>query len=197
MAHKSFSVFKSIVIGGVFFIIPIGLILIGISKALQFLRPIANILAIRLPYKVYSGITLAFLVELMLFILLCFAAGLFHQTTTGKKFINWLEANLLSNIPGYSFMKNAGESIAGIDIKNLQEVVLVGGEGEWELGFVTEKLQNELYAVFIPDTPNPWEGSLKFVNHEKIKKTTLTTKEALSIIKNMGVNSNKFLKNIE
>ena len=194
MRTSSTQFFKSTVIGGLFFIIPIALIVIVLAKCLAVARPLAVLLAEKLPFEKIGGVAISFLLEIGLLIVVCFFGGLFYRTKPAKRFVAWLESNILSNIPSYSFMKSMGESMVGIDENKTQEVVLVWIEDSWQLAFVTDRLANGLIAVYVPGAPSPWSGSLYFMTAEKIRKVDITVKEALAIIKRIGVGTGEILK---
>ena len=194
MRNSSTQFFKSTVIGGLFFIIPIALIVIVLAKCLAVARPIAVLLAEKLPFEKIGGVAISFLLEIGLVILVCFFGGLFYKTRPAKHFVAWLESNILSNIPSYSFMKSMGESVLGMDESKTQEVVLAWIEESWQLAFVTDRLANGMIAVYVPGAPSPWSGSLYFMTVEKIRKVDITVKYALAIIKRIGVGTDEILK---
>ncbi len=53
----------------------------------------------------------------------------------------WIEGNILSNIPGYRFLKGMGESAVGLTSQELKEVVLVDVEEVWQIGFDAKNRQ--------------------------------------------------------
>ena len=56
-----------------------------------------------------------------------------------------------------------GETAAGLKSNNLKEVVLVDIEEVWQIGFLMERLDKDLNAVFIPGGLNPMSGNVVFV----------------------------------
>ena len=75
----------------------------------------------------------------------------------------WVEDNILSNIPGYTLLKGMSETAVGLESNNLKKVVLVDIEEVWQIGFLMERLDDVLNAVFIQGAPNPKSGNVVFV----------------------------------
>ena len=123
----------------------------------------------------------------------CFVAGLSSRLKWAKKFTDLLET-LLSHVPGYTFIKSVVENIVGVEENKVQEVVLAWVEESWQLGFVNERLDNGLIAVYVLGAPSPTSGSLYFMTEEKIKKIDLTPAQALLITNRTGIGANKLMK---
>ena len=61
----------------------------------------------------------------------------------------------LSHVPGYTFIKSVVENIVGVEENKVQEVVLAWVEESWQLGFMNERLDNGLIAVYVLGAPSP------------------------------------------
>jgi uncharacterized membrane protein len=64
-------------------------------------------------------------------------------------------------------------------------VVLVPTDG-WVLAFQVEELTNNEVLVFIPASPNPYEGNLNIFQKSEIRNTNLLPKDAYTILKKTG-----------
>jgi len=133
------------------------------------------------------------LMILVVLLLICYLAGLLASTMPAKKIISWIEDSVLANIPGYTFMKKAGENLMGFDTEKSYPVILVSIEEAWQIGFLIERVDESHIAVYVPGAPSPWSGSMYFMPNERIKEIDITYKEALNIIKNIGAGSSKRL----
>jgi len=63
----------------------------------------------------------------------------------------WVEDNILSNIPGYTLLKGMSETAVGLESNNLKEVVLVDIEEVWQIGFLMERLDDDKTVVICTD----------------------------------------------
>ena len=88
------------IVGGVFFLAPFVVLIIIFGKAIQILRDVVGPIAEHIPIKSAIGLETPKLLAITLLIALCFLAGLLAQTRPAKKLVDWLEATLLSNLPG-------------------------------------------------------------------------------------------------
>ncbi|MEP0132803.1 MAG: DUF502 domain-containing protein [Eudoraea sp.] len=188
------SFIKTTLIGGLFFVIPIVLVLLIIGKILEIFRKLVTPIADIIPLETIGGITLSGIIALLVLLLLCFIAGLFANTKKANDLKNWIEATILSNIPGYTLLKGMTESAIGVDSENLKDVVLVDIEEVWQIGFLMDEIDDELSSVYIPGAPNPMSGDVFFVKNERLKKLDLPELSAMKIYKKMGLDAKQILK---
>jgi uncharacterized membrane protein len=191
---KKFSLLKTTLIGGIFFLIPFGMLIMLGSKAVAVLKKIAGPIAEILPFPSFLGFNKAYGLAILLLALICFIAGLIARTKPAKRLVSWLEDSVLSLVPGYTFMKKSSENMAGFNDQQSFDVVLARIEGAWQLAFLIERIDENNSAVYVPGAPSPWSGSLYFMTNDTIKDVDITYKEALNCIKNLGSGSAKYLE---
>jgi len=185
---------KTTLIGGLFFVIPIVLVLLILDKILEFFRKLVAPIADLIPLEAFGGITISRIFALLVLLLICFMAGLFSKSTKASQFRKWIEDKILSHIPGYTLLKGMTESAAGRDSEDLKDVVLVDIEEVWQIGFLMDEIDDELSAVYIPGAPNPMSGDVFFVKKERLKKLDLPELSAMKIYKKLGSDAKKILK---
>ena len=103
------------ILGGVLFLTPIVVLGFVLSKAFDIVRRGLKPLTALIPDTLASGpsMTTAILAIIIL-ALLCFLAGLSARTPVAQKFVRGLEATVLSKLPGYEYLKEAGTSVLGL-----------------------------------------------------------------------------------
>ena len=121
-------------------------------------------------------------------------AGLFAKTDAAKKFLNWLETNLLSNFPGYSFLKNLGEEFAGSAPTERYQSVLVRFDDAWQIGFQVELIEGGKVVVFIPGSPNPLAGGVFIFDEERVVLLDESSTVAVNILRKLGVGTGELIK---
>jgi len=191
--RKLFSFIKTTLIGGLFFIIPIVLLIFGLGKVIEIFRKLVAPIAQNISVSIFGQHALSRIIAIVILVLVCFIAGLLTKTKIARQLKEWGEKNILSNIPGYSLLIGMGENAAGIESKNLKEVVLIDVEEVWQIGFLMERLDDDLNAVFIPGAPNPMSGDVVFVKWDRLKLLDITDLSAMKILKKFGVDSKKIL----
>ncbi|HSF54405.1 MAG TPA: DUF502 domain-containing protein, partial [Algoriphagus sp.] len=185
-----FNIVSQTVKGGIFFLLPIVIIVLLFAKALSTVKPVAETIReqvhLEFPF-------LALIISLMILLLICYLAGWVAGKGMGKAMINWLENNLLDLFPGYQLMKSTMETKVGNISEKEFPVVLVPGDG-WQIGFQVEVLPNEEVVVFIPSAPNVWEGSLAIFEKAQLRATKLKQADVMALMKKLGVGTAELLK---
>jgi uncharacterized membrane protein len=171
--------------GGIFFLIPIALIVIICDKVIQFIRPAGLKISSTIDPAGDSIFNRPYLICALLLMFLCFGLGLIASSKIGDRFISWLERNVLSVLPGYLFLKSTGQAIVGLEDATTYPVVLAQTDG-WVMAFLINRVDDNV-VLFIPGSPNPSSGSVMIFNSGEIIETTMTQKEAIKYLRNTGI----------
>ena len=67
---------------------------------------------------------------------------------------------MLSKVPAYEYLKQAGASAMGLGEMADHPVVLAQLGGAWRIGVQTEVVGGGLVALVVPNSPNPMSGSV-------------------------------------
>lgn len=188
-------IIKATFLGGILFLTPLVVLLIIFEKGYGIIQKVTLPLVSNLPRIHVLGIGLQELAGIIIIIFLCFIAGLLAKTTMASRLIQKLEDGVLSLVPGYSFMKKMNENMMGMESKEDLKVVLVPTDAGWQFAFLIEQIDENNFTVFIPDAPNPWSGSVVFVEKKDIKEIEISQKQALACIRKLGYGSKELLKN--
>jgi uncharacterized membrane protein len=188
-----FDFLKTTLLGGALFLAPILLVGFVIGNALDIAGGIVDPLADWVPVDQIGGISVAKLVAVAAIVLFCFLAGLLANAALAKKFGDWLESTVLCNVPGYEVIKSMGESLVGIERDQAHQAVLARIEDAWQIAFLVERIDGGHVAVFVPDAPNPWSGSVFFMPEDRVKSLDLSRAQLLKCLNRLGVGSNSLL----
>jgi len=181
-------------VGGVLFLVPFIILIIILGKALEILIGIVAPVAERIPLESAIGLETPKILALFLLVLLCFMAGLFARTASAKKMVSWLESMLLSNLPGYSFMKNLGEEVGGTAPTQNYQSVLVRFDDASQIGFLVERTPDRRVVVFIPDSPSPWTGSVFVIDEDRVTLFDEATTSAVKCLQKLGAGAGELIK---
>lgn len=188
-------IIKTTFLGGILFLVPLVVLLIVLEKGYGIVQKTTLPLVSALPKVSVLGLAIQELVGLLIIILICLVAGLLARTAAAEKLVQKLEEGILSFVPGYSFMKSLNENILGLESKDDLKVILVPTDAGLQFAFLIEQISDEKSTVFIPDAPNPWSGSVVFVDKKDITEIDITQKQALACIRKLGYGSEELLKN--
>ncbi|WP_316635178.1 DUF502 domain-containing protein [uncultured Flavobacterium sp.] len=190
-----FKIIKATFLGGILFLTPLVLLLIILEKGYHIIQKITHPIVNQFPKVKILGLAIEEIAAILIIAFICIAAGLIAKTTYAQKLIHKLEDGILSFVPGYSFMKSINESMMGFESNQDLKVVLVPTDAGLQFAFLIEQINENNFSVFIPNAPNPWSGSVVFVEKKDIKEVDMTQKQALACIRKLGFGSKELLKN--
>jgi uncharacterized membrane protein len=187
---------RTTILGGALFLMPIVVLAFVLNKAFDYARRGLKPMAKLIPDQLVSGATMEAVVAIGLIVLLCFLAGLFARTVLAQKVMSELESAVLSNVPAYEYLKQAGSSMMGLGEIAEHPVVLAQVGGAWRLGVQTDVAANGLTAVFIPNSPNTFSGSVFFLASDKVRPLDVPLRTALGCLERLGARGGLFLSNL-
>ena len=161
------------VLGGVLFLTPIVVLAFILGKAFDLARRGLKPVTAIIPDRFVSGVTMEGILAIVLIAILCFLAGLFARTRPAQRIIAELEFSVLSKVPAYEYLKQAGASVMGLGEMADHPVVLAQLGGAWRIGVQTDVVGGGLVAVFVPNSPNPMSGSVFLVAANSVRPASL------------------------
>lgn len=184
---------RATLIGGVLYLVPIVLLLAILGKAMQIAHQISPPLLRGIEAAHLGHFLSPRIVAVLVLVLFCLAAGLFARTALAKRIGARLDSTL-ANLPGYSFYRSMGDSLAGAEPAGVRAVVMVSIEDAWQIALVMDELEDGLLAVFVPDVPQGRSGSLYFMHPDRVRPLPISMKAAMLALRRMGIGSRELLK---
>ncbi len=181
------------ILGGVLFLTPIVVLGFVLSKAFDVLRRGLKPLTALIPDALGSGPTMTTVLTILLLGLVCLLAGLVAQTLLAQQIVSGLEAAVLSKLPGYEYLKEAGTSVLGLSELEEHPVVLAELGGALRIGVQTEMVDGGFVAVFIPNSPNPMSGSVFFIAADRVRPANVPLATAIACLRRCGIGSETLL----
>jgi uncharacterized membrane protein len=113
-----------------------------------------------------------------------------------KRWLDSLEANVLTYLPGYSLLKSIVAGVVGEEIEHgLSTVMLYNpDEDAWAIAFLVEE-GDGLCTVFIPEAPRHDSGDVKIVPAANVKKVQVSSYKAAKSLKSYGKGAIQWLRN--
>ena len=187
---------RTTVLGGVLFLAPIVVLAFILDKAFDFARRALKPVTAIIPDRLVSGVTAEAIMAIVLIAILCFLAGLFARTRPAQRIMAELESSVLSKVPAYEYLKQAGASVMGLGEMADHPVVLAQLGGAWRIGVQTDVVGGGLVAVFIPNSPNPMSGSVFLVAADSVRPASVPLAAAIGCLRRCGAGSEAFLSEI-
>jgi uncharacterized membrane protein len=185
---------RTTLVGGLLFLVPIVVLMIVLGKALALAHKIMDPLAKHLPVESVIGLRTPMLLAGGVIVLFCFLAGFFARTVLARKIVSGLEVAVLSNVPGYEFLKRMSESMLGVEKDGAYPVVLARFDDASQIGFQIEALENGIVVVFVPGVPNPNEGEVYLMTPDRVSPVAVPPARALKCLKRLGAGTNALLR---
>jgi uncharacterized membrane protein len=186
-ARKS-GMFKTTVIGGLLFLLPIILIVFLLGKALGFARRLSEPVIQAAGVSSIAGIATGTIVAVLVLILISFAAGLLARTRFGQTTFSRMESSILGVLPQWRMARGFIQSFE-TETRSEVDVVLVPTDAGWCLGFVLEKPEGDWWTVFIPGAPQWTSGAVSFAHSDQVQQTGLTPAQAIMLMRRCGAGS--------
>jgi len=187
-------IIKATFLGGILFLAPLVLLLVILEKGYHIIQKITLPIISHFPKVKILGLAIEEIIAILILFIICITAGLIARTAYAKRLVQKLENGILSFVPGYSFMKGINESIMGFESNENLKVILVPTDAGLQFAFLIEQINENNFAVFVPDAPSPWSGSVCFVEKKDITEVGISQKEALACIRKLGLGSAALLK---
>ena len=181
------------ILGGVLFLTPIVVLAFVLSKAFEFVSRGLQPVTALIPERLASAPTMTAVLAILVLAILCFLAGLFARTHLAQRFVRGLEGSVLSKLPGYEYLKQAGTSVLGFGETAEHPVVLAHLGGAWRIGVQTDHVGEDLVAVFVPNSPNPLSGSVFFVAADRVRPLEGSLASAIACLRRCGMGSGTLL----
>jgi uncharacterized membrane protein len=186
---------KTTVIGGVFFIIPLAIVLMLVGKLVGVMKGVASSLSPLLAVDTPMGAIVLNLLALLVILGFCFLAGLAAKGVTAKKVVGKLDTALLAALPGYAFVKGFADNMSRSDEMSESFLpVAVHFDDYSQLAFEIERQPNGQVALYLPGAPNPWSGTVVYVTHDRVKRLSMSLNEALKNIRMLGKGSSAIIE---
>jgi uncharacterized membrane protein len=185
--RNSFGFFKTTAIGGIFFLLPIVVIAVLLGQLAQIVWMVGEAIAQYLPADTPFGYSLLFLAALFLIVLACFAAGVAARRSLAAKFTGTIEKYLVMIFPRYAiFKEQLSGNIGGKQFSNRLVPVLVNHNSFQRLAFQVETLATGHVTIFLPGSPDPWNGTVVLVNPADVQAINIGFADAVGVLEKLG-----------
>lgn len=183
------SMLKTVLMGGLVFLLPVGLIIVALDKVYVTFAPLGVTLhAALFPSSVSVVGPAAFAIFVL--ILMAFLAGAFVKTNQGVRFSRWLEKATLGRVPLYAYLRPALDdltsSASSAESAPKAAIVEVRSDDSSTLGVLIEITADRRAVIFFPDAPSAISGSVAIVALDNVFPTTMSRAEFFVALRGFG-----------
>ena len=185
---------KTTAMGGLFVLLPVLLLYLLLSEALDLIVALATPIADLFPQGTFEKVEFPVIVGLILILGVSFLIGLGLRSDTGRSLGHWIELTVLSRLPGYEALKSltAGFAEAGKD-GAFKAAVLTSSEEDRELVYVIEDHGEDHLTVLLPWAPTAFAGSVKIVDRKRVELLDANLGDVSKVLSHWGVGANGLL----
>jgi len=177
---------KTTITGGLLFLIPVMIVLIVLTRALRWMRPLLRPLVRELDVETWAGVTVLTLLCILALCVICFIAGISIKLEGAKRMRKWFEDIVLKFLPGFEYLKVwAGDQDGAEAYSHWKPCLLQDGDA-WVIAFIVDQQSDGHTTVFVPEAPRAEAGNSKIVATASIHIVPLTMKEALFSLRHFG-----------
>jgi hypothetical protein len=177
---------KSLIVGGVFLILPLLLIIMLGGKGVQILLPVGKKIVAYFHLSTLLGAAAVTVVCILLILLLCYAGGLLLAKGFGIKWSRSMEEKMFLVSPGLQMLKYRLLGDYPNPLYDRWEAVLLKDESAYNIAFITGRLEYGYLSIYIPDAPRMDAGEIRYVKESETDYLQISMKQAMDAINSFG-----------
>jgi uncharacterized membrane protein len=160
---------KTTVIGGLFILLPVLLLFMLLSEALQMVVALATPIADLFPEEAFAKAEAPVLIALILIVGVSFLLGLALRSAALNRLGDWIERTVLSRLPAYAVLKRLTKGFAKEEAAAFKPGLLISKEGWRDIAYVIEDHGDGQLTVLVPWAPTAFSGSVKVVDQNRVE----------------------------
>jgi uncharacterized membrane protein len=173
---------RTALIGGVLIVLPIYVSILLLAKSLAIVVKLLSPVTAQIP----ATVQFRQIIASVIFVAICFIAGIIVRTGPGLRAQLAVERNLLKRIPGYVLVRGLTARMAGRQEDDMFAVALVEMGDGLVMAFVVEHHDDGAFTVFVPSVPTPAAGAVFIVPKERVHLVDVPFAKAASVISKWG-----------
>jgi uncharacterized membrane protein len=182
--------FKTTALGGLFVLVPILLVYLMVSEALDLVFSMAGPIADLFPKGTFDRINFPRIMALLLILGVAFLTGLVFRLELAK----WFESTMLRRLPIYNAFRGLTRGfVEGGEDGAFGTALLISPDGERTLVYVIEEHGGGPVTVLVPWAPTAFSGALKIVDRERIEFLDATLGDVSRVLSQWGVGARDLL----
>jgi len=184
---------KTTVIGGLFVLLPVLLLYMLLSEALQLVVALATPIAALFPEEVFAQAEAPVLIALLLIVGISFLLGLALRSAVLTRIGDWIENTVLSRLPAYTVLKRLTKGFAQEEAAAFKPGLLVSAEGWRDIVYVIEDHGDGHLTVLVPWAPTAFSGSVKVVGRDRVEMLDANLGDVSKVLSLWGVGTRDLL----
>lgn len=178
---------KTTLLGGLFILLPLMLLWIGINEIGALLVEMATPIADMFPPGVFDNLTAPGVVALLLIVAAAFVLGLAARSDWLSKIGRKFERSVLNKVPMYRMLKIISSALIDTDSSDVDPALIKDATGGGDPCYVIEKHADGRATVLLPWSPASFAGSIKVVQQADLEILPCSLDEYSRSLSQIGV----------
>jgi uncharacterized membrane protein len=185
---------KTTAMGGLFVLMPILLLYLLLTEALDLIVALATPIADLFPPGTFEKVEFPVILGLILILGVSFLIGLGLRSENGRSLGRWIERTILGRLPAYNALKRltSGFAEAGKD-GAFKAAVMTSADGVRELVYVIEDDGENHLTVLLPWAPAAFAGPVKIVDRKRVELLDANLGDVSKVLSHWGVGARDLL----
>ena len=185
---------KTTAMGGLFVLLPILLVYLLLSEALDMIVALATPIADLFPVGTFGKMDFPVILGLILILGVSFFIGIGLRAKIGRRFGRWIERSVLDRLPAYNALKSLTTGFAEAGKAGaFKAAVLISAEGEREFIYVIEDHGEDHLTVLVPWAPTAFAGAVKIVDRKRVELLDANIGDVSKVLSHWGVGTSGLL----
>jgi uncharacterized membrane protein len=178
---------KSTILTGLYVLLPIMLMWIGLREIGGLLAEMATPLADMVPGHYFDELTLPGVIAALLITAASFIIGIAARIKALEQIGSKFEHAVLYRIPMYQMLKVISSALVKSETSSVSAAIVRDDDGGGDPCYVMEEHDNDLATVLLPWSPASFAGSIKVVPKAKLEYLDCSIDEYSRSVSLMGI----------
>lgn len=178
---------KTTLLGGLFILLPLMLLWIGLKEISGLLEAMATPIADLFPKGVFDNLTAPGVVATFLIVGTSFVLGLAARFAWLSNIGHNIEKSILNRVPMYRMLKIISSALIDSESGDVKPALIKDGSGGGDPCYVIEKHADGRATVLIPWSPASFAGSIKVVQQSDLEYVPCSLDEFSRSLSQIGV----------
>ncbi|QLE00692.1 hypothetical protein HX109_03610 [Galbibacter sp. BG1] len=178
---------NAVILGGIFFLIPLLLIILLITHALQLLLPIGRKIVELLHIHSLFGAATVTIVTILIIVLVCYLSGFLVQKGLVNDWGQKVEDKLFLFFPSLQILKYRllGDKLSQNNDSDNWKAILLKEDVYYRIAFIISE-EKDVLNIFIPDAPRMDAGEIRHFKMKDCEYVTISMKDAMNSLNSFG-----------
>ena len=178
---------KTTLLGGLFVLLPVLLLWIGLSEIAELLVAMATPIADLFPSGAFDNLSAPGVVATLLIVGASFVLGLAALSASIAHVGRLFETSVLFRVPMYRMLKIISSALIDTDKSGVRPALLLDGDGGGDPCYVMERHDDGRATVLVPWSPASFAGSIRVVPADRLQILSCSIDEFSRAVSLMGV----------